>query len=321
MAVELRRDLSLAQTRTTRIVCVSDTHNSSPKHGGWKLPKGDILIHAGDLTNQGTFSELQKTVQWIEDAPYENKIVIAGNHDITLDTEFYARNWQSFHNKGRQDAQTCRNLLTESSSIAYLENSTAQIDLSSSTNLHTQLSIFGSPFVPSRGLWAFGYDHTATTMWDNIPTETDIVVTHTPPKGFCDKSPKWGDEAGCPQLTAALARVKPLLAVCGHCHEGRGAARVEWVSNQGNSIVRNEAEKMTEPQFKATEVPLQSNGAGNQLKIPVDGCDLNKGKQASRLNDTYVVNAAIVATSHGIKPKRFNQPIVIDIDLPTYVDN
>lgn len=38
--------------RRTRFVCVSDTHNQT-----LKLPKGDVLIHAGDLTNQGSFSE------------------------------------------------------------------------------------------------------------------------------------------------------------------------------------------------------------------------------------------------------------------------
>lgn len=75
MAVE---DFPAPQTRKSRIVCISDTHNSSPKDGGWKLPKGDILIHAGDLTNQGTFSELQKTIKWIEEADFEVKVVIAG---------------------------------------------------------------------------------------------------------------------------------------------------------------------------------------------------------------------------------------------------
>lgn len=42
------------RTRRTRFVCVSDTHNTTVK-----LPKGDVLIHAGDLTNQGGFSEVR----------------------------------------------------------------------------------------------------------------------------------------------------------------------------------------------------------------------------------------------------------------------
>lgn len=42
--------------RRTRLVCISDTHNCTPK-----LPKGDVLIHAGDLTNQGSYSEVSFT--------------------------------------------------------------------------------------------------------------------------------------------------------------------------------------------------------------------------------------------------------------------
>ena len=64
--------------RKTRFVCVSDTHNSSPADGAFKLPKGDVLIHAGDLTKQGTYAELQRTLDWIEQADFEVKIVVAG---------------------------------------------------------------------------------------------------------------------------------------------------------------------------------------------------------------------------------------------------
>ena len=64
--------------RKTRFICVSDTHNASPADGAFKLPKGDVLLHAGDLTRQGTFQELKKTLDWIEKADYEVKIVIAG---------------------------------------------------------------------------------------------------------------------------------------------------------------------------------------------------------------------------------------------------
>lgn len=63
----------------TRFVCVSDTHNASPANGAFKLPAGDVLIHAGDLTNQGTLAEIRKTLDWIEAANFEAKIVIAGN--------------------------------------------------------------------------------------------------------------------------------------------------------------------------------------------------------------------------------------------------
>lgn len=65
-------------SRKTRFVCVSDTHNASPTNGAFKLPKGDVLIHAGDLTNQGTYAEIRKTLDWIQAADFEVKIVVAG---------------------------------------------------------------------------------------------------------------------------------------------------------------------------------------------------------------------------------------------------
>ena len=64
--------------RKLRLVCVSDTHNHGPP-SGFQLPKGDILIHAGDLTNQGTYGELRKAFSWLQDADFGVKIVIAGS--------------------------------------------------------------------------------------------------------------------------------------------------------------------------------------------------------------------------------------------------
>lgn len=71
--------------RKTRIVCVSDTHGYTPSEAGFKLPAGDVLIHAGDLTNQGGKSELERTLQWIQNADYEVKIVVAGQFNVVID--------------------------------------------------------------------------------------------------------------------------------------------------------------------------------------------------------------------------------------------
>lgn len=66
------------QTRRVRFVCISDTHNASPLDGVFRVPPGDVLIHAGDFTNQGTYTEIQKTVAWLSQLPHEVKIIIAG---------------------------------------------------------------------------------------------------------------------------------------------------------------------------------------------------------------------------------------------------
>ena len=65
---------------TVSVVCVSDTHNTEPP-----LPNGDILIHAGDLSLDGTQREIQAALNWLNTLPHEHKIVVAGNHDTLLE--------------------------------------------------------------------------------------------------------------------------------------------------------------------------------------------------------------------------------------------
>jgi len=72
--------------RKTRFVCVSDTHNAAP-NSAFKLPTGDVLIHAGDLTNQGTYSELKKTIKWMEEADFEAKIIVAGKPRLSINKQ------------------------------------------------------------------------------------------------------------------------------------------------------------------------------------------------------------------------------------------
>lgn len=62
----------------------------------------------------------------------------------------------------------------------------------------------------------------AAELWDAVPFDTDILVTHTPAYTLCD------DSLGCRDLRTALARVRPRLHVCGHVHQARGASRVRW---------------------------------------------------------------------------------------------
>ncbi|KAI0490984.1 Metallo-dependent phosphatase-like protein [Xylaria cf. heliscus] len=217
------------RTRRTRFVCVSDTHNCTVR-----LPKGDVLIHCGDLTNQGSFGELSKQVQWLEQADFECKIVVAGNHDLTLDTDFYNTYGSYRHNKVPQVPEDCQALLTESKSLTYLLHESCNIKLTSSSGPRTIFSVFGSPYSPVwGGAWAFQYpradedDMAAKSLWEEIPLDTDILITHGPAHTHLDESRK-REAAGCEILRQELWRVRPRLALCGHIHEARGAERVRW---------------------------------------------------------------------------------------------
>ncbi|TRX96111.1 hypothetical protein FHL15_002835 [Xylaria flabelliformis] len=226
---ELNASSRPRRTRRTRFVCISDTHNCTVK-----LPKGDVLIHCGDLTNQGSFSELSKQVQWLEKADFECKIVVAGNHDLTLDTEFYKAHGSYRHNNVSQVPEDCQALLTNSKTLTYLLHESRNIRLTSPSGPRTTFSIFGSPYSPAwGGAWAFQYPRNeddnvaAKSLWEEIPLDTDILITHGPAHTHCDES-RTQEAAGCEILRQEFWRVRPRLALCGHIHEARGAERVRW---------------------------------------------------------------------------------------------
>jgi len=55
--------------------------------------------------------------------------------------------------------------------------------------------------------------------YDQIPQNTDILVTHGPVQGYVDNT------AGCPALLEHVKRVKPKLVVCGHIHSAHGSLK------------------------------------------------------------------------------------------------
>ncbi|PSR78339.1 serine/threonine-protein phosphatase family protein [Coniella lustricola] len=330
--------------RKTRFVCISDTHNQTPR-----LPSGDVLIHAGDLTNQGSISELSKTVKWLERADFEAKIVIAGNHDVTLDKQFYEEYGSYFHNQSVQSPDECLDLLTASPSITYLNHSSAAIELTKSPNLKVSFNVFGSPYSPRCGMWAFGYDETshsssdsrdanrssektAADLWSAIPLDSDIVVTHTPPYHHCDEFFSKRRAMGCEDLRRALWRVRPRLAVCGHVHEGRGVERVRW------DLLGKTKAPYAELEVARWEDPSAAQGSKKLSLVNLtarsswEGALDNDGSHSTQQGitalggrmgrkETCVVNCSIAATSwpHA-GGKRFNKPIVVDLELPIIAD-
>jgi Icc-related predicted phosphoesterase len=277
-----------SETQKFRIVCISDTHNAAPGEG-YSLPKGDILIHAGDLTNNGQPSELKKALTWLREARYDVKIVVAGNHDLSLD-EQYANQ--------RDEATELRRALREDGGIVYLEHESVTVNLKG-----REISIFGSPFSIAAGekQWAFQYPASqAESLWSAIPSDTAILITHTPPIGHLDASEHW-IRGGCPALLGALLRTKPLLHVCGHCHEGRGGRVIRW---------KDEAEG------KHGVSDWRDPGAGNKKQSLFDLTKSRVGHALRAGEETVVVNASIMAKSYGRGAKAFNKPVVVDVELP-----
>jgi hypothetical protein len=77
--------------------------------------------------------------------------------------------------------------------------------------------VYGSPWTPHNGNWAFQYPRSEDVWTRKIPAEVDILVTHGPPRGHLDLM-SWG----CLFLLKEVWRIRPRLHAFGHVHEGVG---------------------------------------------------------------------------------------------------
>ncbi|KAF5017452.1 hypothetical protein F66182_10622 [Fusarium sp. NRRL 66182] len=189
-----------------RVVCISDTHDLKVD-----IPKGDILIHAGDLTNAGTVADIQKQLNWLREQPHPLKVVIAGNHD----------SW--FDKKSRREEDVRSGAELDMDGLIYLESGLSVQKIKGRT-----VNIFGVPDIPNIGPkeFAFQYAEDKHPWLSKVPPQTDILVTHCPPKHHLDLG--LGDSS----LLREVWRVKPRLHVFGHVHHGYGKESVFFDSFQ-----------------------------------------------------------------------------------------
>lgn len=187
----------------TRIVVMSDTHSL---HSEFKVPEGDIFIHAGDFCGISRPGDIIKFNAWLGTLPHKFKLVIAGNHDCLFEDDF-------------------------KEATRYLTNCTyLQDDLLVAPEGFT---VYGSPWQPEFNNWAFNLPRgrQLRDKWQKIPTGTQILITHGPPQGILDYYD--GSHLGCEELAKAVQRVSPYLHIFGHIHEGYGVERV------GNTLFVN----------------------------------------------------------------------------------
>ncbi|MRX48262.1 metallophosphatase domain-containing protein [Pedobacter puniceum] len=185
---------------------LSDTHNL---HHKLKLCGGDFLIHCGDVTEYGTEDELEDFIYWFTKQNYTHKIFIAGNHDLCLENI----------SKKQKKAIIPPN-------ITYLENKGININ---------GINIYGSPVTPYYLGMAFNRKRgdEIRKIWNKIPLNTDILITHTPPFTIMD------NKLGCEDLLKTLQKVKPKLAVFGHIHEHYGTQEKNGTAYINAAITSN----------------------------------------------------------------------------------
>lgn len=225
---------------------ISDSHTY---HDLLQVPKNvDLIIFSGDCSivknAANNYSEVISFLNWFEGLPVKYKIFVAGNHDTSI--------WKNIVTKES----------IEERGIIYLENESTTIE---------GLNIWGSPYTSTFGTdWAFQKArHKMDKVWRLMPSNTDVVITHGPPKGGLDSTLDYGNTVklvGCNQLATRIRRVKPILHLFGHIHNCKNIVNAGVLYRDG--VYYSNGSVVTDGKFGK----LSSNG--NLFTIDVETKEL-----------------------------------------------
>ena len=169
-----------------KFVAISDTHGC---HRQLNLPKGDVLLHAGDVCDKGNALQIEDFLDWLSGLDFQYKIIIRGNHDIDLKTK---------------------------QSLLEIEMPKGTVQLKNSGIIIEDIPIWGVPY-PIIG---------DVENWQSIPLNTRILITHRPPFSILDK-PSFSLSMGSKKLMRRVKLVKPDVHLFGHIHAGYGQKKVK----------------------------------------------------------------------------------------------
>ena len=176
---------------------ISDTHTN---HEQLNIPDNiDLVIHSGDFTNYRDPArnepEAHNFLKWYRELDIPNKVLICGNHDTSIE-------------RGLITGKYIRSL-----GIKYLYNETTEV---------MGLEIWGSPYTPTFGDWSFMKSRAKIgRVWESIPDNTDIVVSHGPPLGVLDVTNRHDnlqEQCGDRSLLKRVMEIKPKAVLFGHIH-------------------------------------------------------------------------------------------------------
>lgn len=207
-----------------KVVAISDLHGTLPD-----VPACDLLIVAGDICpvwdHSLDFQALWLDTNfraWLERVPAKTTVGIGGNHDWLL--------------------QVQPKLIPPGLPWIYLQDSGTVVD---------GIRIWGSPWQPRFHSWAFNGDPDwLENRWSKIPENTDILVTHGPPRGVGDRAPRPGggfEDCGCPHLLRRIEEVRPKVCVYGHIHCGRGHWQIGGIDFYNAAILDDQYRHVHEP--------------------------------------------------------------------------
>lgn len=181
-----------------QIYAISDLHGYYPY-----IPECDLLLLGGDYTPGGTLEQQHRFFdlefrEWLRTLIPKCRYVvgIAGNHDLILEEE---------------------PKLAKSLPWIYLKDSAVELE---------GIKIWGSPYTPQYGNWAFmREDNALGHVFMQIPNNLDILLVHGPAYSILDKN-RDGILCGSKTLYGEIKRANPKAVVHGHIHESRGTESI-----------------------------------------------------------------------------------------------
>jgi len=187
-----------------KIVFISDTHGDHKEIKN--IPACDVIVHAGDISALGSQQTIEYFLEWFSSLEQaKNKIFVAGNHDWLF----------------QRNPPLAKSIIP--SNVIYLQDSGCEIDGVKFWGTPVQLPFFN---------WAFNIPaDEIIKYWDMIPADTDVLITHSPPKGIMDISRRGREHTGSQSLyDQIVTRIKPKIHCFGHIHEGYGIQVVEDIT-------------------------------------------------------------------------------------------
>lgn len=196
--------------------------------------KGDILIHCGNFYRRDCDDpHLTELNAWFREQDFKYKLYIPGSSDLAI---------ERIGNGFEYDAE---------------QLSEADLLIDSGVTIEG-IRFYGTPWVPSRIGHAFKIDQEyAEVFWDNIPVETDILITHVPPYRILDDSPNCRHK-GCPYLRHRVFEAAPKFHVFGHISSGYGTKEENGIEFLNGSIF--------DPDDGTFRKPLEIELDNNSLK-------------------------------------------------------
>jgi Icc-related predicted phosphoesterase len=201
-----------------RLTVISDTHGEHEKLG---VLSGDVLIHCGDMFNmfRSQEDEFERMDDWFGRQDFHLILCTGGNHDFALQDR------SKFESRPFENA-------------VYLQDR---------SYIHEGITFYGAPWISDlKGQAFFTRSSELADRWSEIPSGTDVLITHTPPAGVLDVSSS-GLELGCKHLAGMVQEVSPRVHCFGHVHASSGILEANETLFINASMVNSQYELTRRP--------------------------------------------------------------------------